>query len=180
MWFFAARPLSLGVAWSAGALLQAGAPVERARVRWKEPQVVFDVELDGATTYRSGLRVDAIFEIAANPLKQTFGLPFFFALLLASRPPRLPAKALLGGAILLALAALGVACEVAINLGALAGPGGGRLVAFNPVQATLAALGFQLGTLIFPTVVPVMLWAAMNSRFIGAAARGVGPGGGAA
>ena len=167
LWYAAARPLSLGVAWGAGALLQAGAPVERAPARWTAPQVVFDVELDGATTYRNRIPAGAVFELAANPLRQTFGLPFFLALLLASRAPRILAKALLGGALLVALAALGLACEVAINLGAIVGPGGTTPVSFNPVQATLAALGFQLGTLIFPTVVPVMLWAAMDPRFIG-------------
>ena len=171
LWFLAARPLSLGVAWGAGALLRAGAPVERTHERWKAPQVVFDVELDGAATYRSQLRTDAIFEVAANPLKQTFGLPFFLALLFASRASRLAINAVLGGALLLALAALGVACEVAINLGALTNPGGGALVPFNSTQATLAALGFQLGTLILPTVVPVMLWTAMDPRYIGAMAR---------
>jgi hypothetical protein len=175
LWYFAARPVSMGVAWAAAELLPAGAPVERARPRWKPPQVVFDVELDGATTYRNRLRPDAVFEVALNPLKQTFGLPFFLALLLASRPPRLAAKAALGAAVLLALAAFGVACEVAINLGALVAPGGGALVEFNAFRATFAALGYQLGTLIFPTVVPAMLWVAMDPRYMSAAAHRMGP-----
>ena len=98
---------------------------------------------------------------------------FFLALLLASRPPRLAAKALLGIALLWALAAFGVACEVAISLGNIAGPSG-PLVHFNAFAATFAALGFQLGTLIFPTVVPAMLWVAMDPRYMRAAARRMG------
>ncbi len=169
LWYLAARPIAMGVAWASAALLQA-APVERARPRWKDRLVAFDIELDGATTYRNRLRPDAVFEVAVNPMKQAFGLPFFLALLLASRPPRLAAKAVLGSALLWALAAFGVACEIAISLGNMAGPSGAALVHFNAFAATFAALGFQLGTLIFPTVVPAMLWVAMDSRYLRVAA----------
>ena len=41
LWYLAARPLSLGVAEGAAALLYAGAPVERAKPRWAAPQVAF-------------------------------------------------------------------------------------------------------------------------------------------
>ena len=171
LWYIAARPLSLGVAWGAAGLLHAGAPVERANPRWADAKTMFDLELDGSTTYRRHLPSDAVFEVMVNPLKQTFGLPFFLALLLASRPPRLARKAALGAAILLGLAAFGVACEVAVNLGNIVGPDGLALVDFSAFQATFAALGFQLGTLIFPTVVPAMLWAAMDPRYMDAAAK---------
>ena len=165
LWYAAARPLSLAVAWEAAVMLQA-APVERARPRWSAGQVAFDVELDGATTYRNRLRPDAVFEIIVKPLKQTFGVAFFLALLLASRPPRIARRAVLGVTILLVLAGFGVACEVAINLGTLTAPGGVALLDFGAVAATFAALGFQLGTLVFPTVGPVMLWLAMDQRYL--------------
>ncbi len=164
LWYLAARPLGLALGWGASRLLEAAAPVERARPRWSAPGVAFDIELDGSATYRAGLRPDAVFEIRANPLKQSFGLPFFFALLLASRPARAARKALLGAFILAALAAVGLASELALDLARLDGAGGARLVDLGSVGASAAALGFQLGTLIFPTVVPVMLWAAMDSR----------------
>ena len=172
LWYLAARPIAMGVAGGSAALLPA-APVERARPRWKDRQVAFDIEFDGATTYRNRLRPDVVFEVTVNPLKQAFGLPFFLALLLASRPPRLAAKAVLGIALLWALAAFGVACEVAISVGNIAGPSG-PLVHFNAFAATFAALGIQLGTLIFPTVVPAMLWVAMDPRYMRAAARRMG------
>jgi hypothetical protein len=175
LWFLAARPLSTAVAWGAAALLQAAAPVERARPRWSDPRVVFDVELDGATTFRNRIPAGAVFEVPSNPLRQTFGLPFFLALLLASRPPRIVRKAALGAAILLPLAALGVACEVAIDLGTVVAQGGVALVRFGDVAATLLALGYQLGTLVFPTVVPVMLWVAMDPRYMRTAAGRAGP-----
>ena len=61
---------------------------------------------------------------------------------------------------------LGLACEVAIDLATLVAPDGAALVRFSDVSATLLALGYQLGTLVFPTVVPVMLWVAMDSRYM--------------
>jgi hypothetical protein len=177
LWFFAARPVSLAVAWGAAALLQAAAPVERARPRWVEGRVSLDMEVDATTTYRQRMRPGAIFEIPVNPLKQTFGLPFFLALLLASRPARVLRKAALGVAVLLPFAAFGVACEVALALAHIAGPAGGTLVDLNAFETTLAALGFQLGTLIFPTVVPVVLWAAMDPLFLRAASQRAGANG---
>ena len=169
LWYLAARPVSLAVAWGASALLQVAGPVERAKPRWNEAKVVFDVELDGATTYRKAIPPGAIFEVAVNPMRQTFGLPFFLALLLASRPARLARRAALGMAILLALAFFGVACEVTAILGHIVGPGGAALLDFSAFAATFTALGLQLGTLIFPTVVPAMLWAAMDPRYLRAA-----------
>ena len=47
---------------------------------------------------------------------------------------------------------LGLACEVAIDLATLVAPDGAALVRFSDVSATLLALGYQLGTLVFPTL----------------------------
>ena len=165
LWFLAARPVSLAVAWGASALLHAMAPIERAPPRWNEGKVSFDVELDGAITYRKAIPPGAVFEVPVNPLRQTFGLPFFLALLAASRPARIGRRAALGTAILLALASLGLACEVSVNLGHVVGPDGAALIGSSALAASLTALGLQLGTLIFPTVVPLMLWAAMDDRY---------------
>jgi hypothetical protein len=175
LWYLAAKPVSVAVASGAVVLVKAATPVERARVRWVEQRIVYEVELDGATTYRNRLPPGAIFELSSNPLRQTFGLPFFLALLLASRPPRAVRRALLGMVVLSALAALGVASEVAVDLGTIVDPAGAALVAFGSVAATLWALGFQLGTLVFPTVVPVMLWVAMDPRYLRTAAGHEGP-----
>ena len=159
LWYVAARPISFAVAWGAARIVQGAAPVENASARSSAA---------GQVSIAAGLEGMEI-EIPVDPRKQTFGLPFFIALLLASRPPRFARRAALGAAILLGLAACGVASEVAITLGTLAGPSGAPPVRFGTLAATSWALGFQLGTLIIPTVVPTMLWVAMDPRALRAA-----------
>jgi hypothetical protein len=159
-------PVSMVAAWSAARILEVAEPVERAHAAWRAGGVLFEIEMDATTRYRNRMTAGTTLEVPADPRKQTYGLPFFLALLLASRPRRLAVKALGGAAILMVLAAIGVASEVAMQLGALPGPTGAPLFATGAVARNLAALGFQLGTLIFPTVVPVMLWVAMDTRLV--------------
>jgi hypothetical protein len=166
LWYAAARPVSMAVAWGAARLVEAVAPVEHARVSWRGDGVLFSVEMDGAVTYRNRMPAGTVLELPADPRKQTYGLAFFLALLLASRPPRIAAKALGGAAALWALAAIGVASEVALQLDAVTGPTGAPLIAAGAIARNLAALGFQLGTLIFPTLGPVVLWVAMDTRVV--------------
>ena len=166
LWYAAAKPVSIAAAWGAAQILEIAEPVERARSSWRTDGVLFEITMDATTRYRNRISAAAVFEVAADPRKQTYGLPFFLALLLASRPRRIAVKALGGAAILTALAAIGVASEVAVQLGALASSTGAPLIASGVVSRTLAALGFQLGTLIFPTVVPVMLWVAMDTSLV--------------
>lgn len=163
LWLVAAQPISLAASWCAAKLVDGIAPVQHTRVEWRDGRVAFQVEPNSTAVYLHHLRPGMVFEIPVDARKQTYGLPFFVALLLAAKARRLAVKAAGGMAILLALAALGIGCEVAIALASLAPPGGGRV--FNPgtASATLIALGFQLGTLIFPSVVPVALWAGMDA-----------------
>ena len=72
------------------------------------------------------------------------------------RARRFIAKAAAGAAILIVLAAIGVACEVAVGFG-MTQVAGTQPFAPGPWVGTLYALGLQLGTLIFPSVVPVIL-----------------------
>jgi hypothetical protein len=173
LWYAAARPVSMLAAWGAACLVEAVAPVERARPVWQNGGVVFEVEMDSTTAYRNRMRAGTVLEVPADPRKQTYGLAFFLALLFASRPRRVALKALGGAAVLAVLSAIGVASEVALQLDALPGPSGSPLIEAGAVARNLAALGFQLGTLIFPTVGPVMLWVAMDTRLV--RRLGVGP-----
>ena len=166
LWYAATKPVSIAAAWGAARILEIAEPVERAHASWRADSVLFEIAMDATTRYRNRMSAAAVFEVPADPRKQTYGLPFLLALLLASRPRRIAVKALGGAVILTALAAIGVASEVAVQLGALASPTGAPLIAAGAVSRTLAALGFQLGTLIFPTVVPVMLWVAMDMRLV--------------
>lgn len=98
-----------------------------------------------------------------NPLIYTYGLALFLALMLAERARWW--KILLGAAVLLPFQSWSIAFEVlaqcmqlGADVAAQAGVSGWRLMAVD--------IGYQLGTFIFPSLLPVMLWAANSPMFI--------------
>lgn len=161
-WYFAARPISSGVAWIATRAAEAIAPVERVQARIEQRDVIFAAQPSGATVLRYHLPVGLAIEAPVNPLKHTFGIPFFLALLLASRPSGLAWKALLGVAVIAALAGVGMACDLMVQLRNAATPQGTLLFPFAPAVREAIAVGYQLGVLILPTVLPIVLWAALD------------------
>jgi hypothetical protein len=99
-----------------------------------------------------------------NTLLYTYGLAFFLALMLAARTKAW--KILVGAAMLLPFQAWGVAFDFLSQVGV-------RLGSEVAVQAGLAgwrgeaiALGYQVGSLIFPPLIPIVLWALFSRAFI--------------
>lgn len=148
---------------------EVAASLAKAGIDLVHPALLTGVERDGlnvvfvtrievpAADGRTGVLVPDV-----NPLVYSYGLAFFAALMLASRA-RLWALAA-GLAALLPFQAWGVAFDFLA-----------QLVRMGPDIATRAgvadgkeaiALAYQLGSLIFPPVVPVLLWAAFNRPFI--------------
>jgi hypothetical protein len=159
-WYLAAPAISTPTAWVAARIAEAPAAIERVRASRSGREVVYEVEPDHETARRNRLGRNDVVDVTVNPLKHTFGLPFFLALLLASRPRGLAWKAVLGSAALLALAAAGLACDLLMQVGRMAGFGGEALFMLGGRE--VIALGYQLGTLMFPTVVPAVLWVALD------------------
>jgi hypothetical protein len=156
-WYAAAQPLSLTTSWIAARVVEATAPVQRVGIRWHDGQVAFEMQPDASVAYRERLPADMSVDMDVNVMKQTYGVPFFLALLAAAKARRFILKASIGTATLIVLAAIGIACEVAVGLGSTAIAGDIQPFAPGPVAGTLFALGLQLGTLIFPSVVPAAL-----------------------
>jgi hypothetical protein len=117
----------------------------------------------------------AVLLAEVNPLLYTYGLALFVALMLASRSRW---RAILGGsAILLVFQAWGIAfdflSQLAPSLGMQAAAQAGAL----DWRREAIALGYQVGALLFPSLMPAVLWAAFNRDFLqaklsGAATRG--------
>jgi hypothetical protein len=170
-WFLVPQPVSSIAGWGAARWVEFVAPVARVKHRLEERRVAFEVEADYETTRSQGMRADAVLELVANPLKYTFGVPFFLALLFASHPTGLAWKTFAGSALLAALASIALACDVLLQIGGLAAPGGSPLFAFASLAREMIALGYQLGTLVFPTVAPVLVWAAMDRATVLALAK---------
>jgi hypothetical protein len=162
VWFFGAAPLNAVVGWGASRWVEVLAPVEHVRASVQGRELAFQVEPDDATTRRIRLRANAVLDVGTNPLTHTYGIPFFLALLFASRPKGLASKAAVGCAVLLALASLSLGSDVMVRIGALPGPDGTAFFRFPGALREAISLLYQLGTLVFPTVFPVLLWGAMN------------------
>lgn len=165
-WHLAAQPLSLACGRIASAVVEAIAPVDHARAAYRDGALVFSVDPDYETLRRRGLRPGTYFDIPATPLTYTYALPFFLALILASRPRGLAWKALLGAGVIAVFAGAGIGFSVLVSLGGLQTAAGDALFAFSRTAREAIALGYQLGTLILPPLAPVLLWMALDWRSI--------------
>lgn len=103
----------------------------------------------------------ALLSPEANFLPYGYGLPLLVALLLAARAGRLPARIALGAAALLPFQVLGVCLDwlkqLAIGMGA---------APFSAAERELIAFGYQMGSLVLPALVPVLLWAWLDLAFL--------------
>ena len=99
-----------------------------------------------------------------NPLIYTYGLAFFFALMLAERAGW--RKILVGAVILLPFQIWGIAFDFLSQVGVRLGPEVAAQAGLSRWHAEAIALGYQLGSLIFPSLVPVVLWGASSRMFI--------------
>lgn len=94
----------------------------------------------------------------------TYGLPLYLALALAAR-----AKywTLLAGAMLLTpFQAWGIAFDFLAQVGILMGPEIALQSGIHGAKREAIAFGYQLGSLIFPTLAPVIMWAAWSRDYL--------------
>ena len=105
----------------------------------------------------------AVFSPEVSFQKYGYGLPLFIALLLASGAKRFLVKAIVGGLLLVPCQVWGVCFEWLKQLAIEAGA-----APFSPFGREIIAFGYQFGYLILPSVAPILLWAAMDRRFLAA------------
>ena len=108
----------------------------------------------------------AVMVAEANPLLYTYGLPLFAALLLASGEAKRWRKLMLGAVVLIPFQAWGICFDLLKQVAITAGPDVTAQTGFSTWQRESIALGYQLGTLILPTVAPIALWLALNRQLI--------------
>ena len=103
-----------------------------------------------------------------NPLVYTYGMAFVLALLLASRAKWW--KLAIGVAVLLPFQAWGIAFDLLSQVGLRMAGDVAAQAGIAGWKREFAALGFQLGSLIFPPLVPVATWAVLERRGVAALA----------
>ena len=165
VWYPLRHWMVLAPAWLAGEAMTAAFP------RW-----VTGVQLDGGTqVLLTKLRVwsadNRLGELApeVNGLVYAYGAPLLAALLLASRPRRWWWKLPAGLLALVPFQAWGICFTWLLQVAVVAGEQTRIQTRFGPWEANLIAAGYQLGFLILPTLVPVLLWLAFDRRVLASA-----------
>jgi hypothetical protein len=103
-----------------------------------------------------------------NPLIYGFGLPLLFGLVMASGVSflRKMGTLLLGYVCVMLVQVWGVVWQTLKMLAFNFGPDAHQLVTDAGISDELIALCYQLGVLIFPPLVPIILWVLANWRLI--------------
>jgi len=111
----------------------------------------------------------ALLTWSVNPMIYGYGVPLLFGLIMAT--PRLSPvhrilQMLAGYLVLVLVQVWGVCWEVLKDMALKTGPLAARVVSELGLAENLIALCYQLGYLIMPAVLPLMLWILMNRRFL--------------
>lgn len=104
-----------------------------------------------------------VIAIEVNPLLYTYGLALFLALMLAARARWW--KVLAGVAILFPFQGWGIGFDFLAHVGAKLGPEVAARAGLLGAREAIA-LAYQVGNLVFPSLVPVALFVAFNRPYI--------------
>ncbi|MBP6599576.1 MAG: hypothetical protein KA216_09045 [Giesbergeria sp.] len=102
--------------------------------------------------------------VDANPARYAYGLPIFLALLLAARGPKRLSRALGGYALLLPVQAFSLTMYVLMQL-VLYAQTSARVLRVEPWQVEAIVYGYQIGSLVLPTLAPIVLWLWLDRQF---------------
>jgi len=105
--------------------------------------------------------------------RYSFGLPLLAALIFAAGQKHMPRNLLLGFALMLPFECWGVVAELLQDLASGLGPAIAAQTGFSSLQREAIAFAYQFGSLILPTVAPVVFWVLTHRGFVeGIASRG--------
>ncbi len=103
--------------------------------------------------------------IDGDPGRYAYGFPIFLALLLATRRPGRAWRAALGYVALLPFQAFSICTSLLMQM-VLATNLDLRTLKISQGQLEGLAYGFQLGSLVLPTLVPFLLWLWLDRQFV--------------
>lgn len=152
-WYFAWAPLT----WIPG---QAALPIVRAisggEVSLSQQGSVATYTVKLEMPYRPGATPRVAADVEVQAAKFTYGIAFFFALVFAAKESRDGVGIVFGSAMLLVMPAIGMAFDALTQLGLT--PGLGEFLQWASGTRDAVALGYQVGTLLLPTLGPIAIW----------------------
>lgn len=162
LWYWARDYVVMPVAWLAKALM-----------RFFFPGWVSGTELEGihatlitwlAVPHASGRMADLTPEVSV--LTYCYGLPLLLALFLGVRAKGLWWKLPVSAMALLPFQAWGVCFAWLLQIAVEAGQYTRSTTYFNSLEVNLIGLGYQLGFLLLPTVIPMLIWLYLERTFV--------------
>jgi hypothetical protein len=170
VWSLVAKWTSAPAAVLAEIALEQGAPGWVRAVHRKPGSIEAETRIEVLVPNSGGRRGAIVVE--ADPARYTYGLPILLGLLLAARGakgPRRPARALARAvasyALLLPAQAFSLGACLLMEM-VLAARGDLTALKAAGWQLEAIAYAFQLGTLVVPTLVPMLIWLWMDRRFV--------------
>lgn len=143
--------------------LEQGAPMWVREVHLRPG--VMDVDTRVAIPVPSAGGRKAEFTIDVSPARYAYGLPIFLALLLAARGPRRLARAAIGYLVLLPAQAFSLTLYTLMQL-VLTAQLDARLLRIDQWQLEALVYGYQVGSLVVPTLAPVLVWLWLDRQFV--------------
>jgi len=108
----------------------------------------------------------ALLTLETEFLSYGYGLPLLAALLLASWPRGMAWKMAVGTVALMPFQAVSVLFAWLKQVAIQAGPAVAAQADFSETSRNLIGLGYQFGSLVLPTLVPVVLWLILDRKLV--------------
>lgn len=142
--------------------LEQGAPIWVRKVETSPGKMVVQTRIAMPDRDAAGRLADL--ELETDPGRYAYGLPVFLALLLAARDRHRWAKGIAGYLLLLPAQAFSASLFILMQI-VLFTKIELRLLQIDSWQLNAIVYGFQLGTLVVPTLVPIALWLWLDREF---------------
>lgn len=139
-------------------MIGAADAAEDVTVGHLEVSTRIDVPVPGSGGQRAEMILDG------NPSRYAYGLPIFLALLLAARQRKMLGKAIAGYVLLLPFQAFTLAFFILLQILVSTNIDAAKL-RLSAWQVEGIVYGFQFGTLVVPTLLPILLWLWLDRRF---------------
>ncbi len=166
LWMPIAKWASYPVASLTHLVLEQGAPYWVRSVQKTPGHIEVDTRI--RVPLAAGNAAQGVAELVAeaDPAHYTYGFPLFAALLLAARSRQLFKKLLLGYAVLWLPQTFSLVFEILRQIMVAGGRPGALHI--DQWQMEGIALGYQVGSLLLPTLAPVALWLRLDRTFFAA------------
>lgn len=143
--------------------LEQGAPMWVRTVHKSPGAMEVETTIEVQVPEAGGRRAEI--SVEANPGRYAYGLPILWALLLAARGPGRIARALGGYLLLLPAQAFSLTVYLLMQM-VLAAQVSARTLRASPWQLEAIVYGYQVGSLVLPTLVPIVLWLWLDRQFV--------------